>query len=149
MIKIQHIAFDSPLYRDCLELRNKILRIPLGLELSAQDLAEEDTQIHFAALENDLLSACVTFKPVDQHRVKLRQMAVNKHQQGKGVGSALVRFAEGYVRALGFCKIELSARVEAAAFYERLGYSTEGEGFMELGIAHVKMTKSIAMIDSI
>ena len=43
----------------------------------------------------------------------------------------------------GYTSIEMSARKAAADFYRKLGYLQEGGIFKEVGIDHIRMTKSI------
>ena len=57
---------------------------------------------------------CVLLRPVDQDRIKLRQMAVSETCQGQGMGARLVGYAEenrAYTRLPGYgnaCKDDRS-----------------------------------------
>jgi len=137
------IVFDSPMYQAELELRNSILRAPLGLALSVEDLKNEELQLHFGIVESDTLLACLVIKPIDQSQVRLRQMAVAKTHQGQGLGSLLVSQTESMLRARGFNEVLLHARQTAIGFYQHLGYSISGEIFTEIGIPHINMNKAI------
>ncbi|MBC6906518.1 N-acetyltransferase [Saccharophagus sp. K07] len=141
---LKQIQFGSREYHDCLTLRSHVLREPLGLVLSPEDLAGEDQQYHFAAFADGALIGCVICKPIAPDRIKLRQMAVTEQMRGQGIGRALVLFAEQTVAALGFHSIELSARLPAAGFYQALGYQAKGSAFLELGVPHIKMQKQIS-----
>ena len=64
----------------------------------------------------------------DGHRGWLYTVAVQPTCRKRGVGSALVRYAEAALRALGCPKINLQGRGSnpgVAAFYQRLGYQME------------------------
>jgi N-acetylglutamate synthase-like GNAT family acetyltransferase len=55
----------------------------------------------------------------------LENVAVNPEAQGKGIGRALVNFAEQHARELGLPKVRLYTNAlmsENLAFYPRLGY---------------------------
>jgi ribosomal protein S18 acetylase RimI-like enzyme len=73
--------------------------------------------------------------------VRLRQMAVLNNLQGKGIGRALMQFAENIARDRGFQKITMHARQTAVGFYEKLGYRVCGQEFEEVTIPHYVMEK--------
>lgn len=138
---LTEVAFRSPEYQQTLILRERVLRVPLGLKLSERDTVDEDRQLHFAILREGSLLACVVAKPLGSGRVKLRQMAVCPQHQGEGLGRQLLRFAEESLRHSGFQQFEMSARQTAIGFYEKLGYRTSGDYYLEQGILHIKMQK--------
>ncbi len=55
----------------------------------------------------------------------------------------MVEEAEALCRRRGFRKIILHAREDAVEFYRRLGYQTEGEAFIEIGLKHRLMAKGL------
>lgn len=137
------IRIDEPEYAAVYDLRERVLRQPLGQSLRNDDLSGEGDELILAAYEADTLQACLMLRPLGNGEVKLRQMAVDPALQGQGVGAALVRTAESLARERGLRRIVLNARDYALGFYERLGYSTEGPGFEEVGIPHHFMHKSL------
>jgi renalase len=141
---VQRIAFGSPQYTDTLRLREAVLRVPLGLQLSAQDLQGEDTQWHFGLLDPEAtLLACVVAVPGASGVCKLRQMAVRADCQGQGLGSHLLAAVEALLRAQGATSLVLHARKVAVPFYTKLGYALQGSEFMEVGLPHWRMEKSL------
>jgi len=124
-------------------LRNEILRKPLGLTFDEAELEKEKEDILMGAFEDDRLLGCCLLTRVDTITVRLRQMAVPNNMQGKGVGRALMIFAENIARDLGYKKLVMHARVTALGFYEKLGYSTNGKEFVEVTIPHYIMEKSL------
>lgn len=134
----------SPEYRKALALREAVLRAPVGMSLSDEDLAGEDRQFHFGAFREDRILACVSLKPLNSNfTLELRQMAVSPDVQRQGLGRRLVRFAEDAMDRNSFQHIELSARQSAVGFYEKLGYRITGEPSVKLGIKHVRLSKSL------
>ena len=97
-------------------LRNEILRKPLGLSFSAEDLEREKDDILMGAFEDDRLLGCCLLTRMDDGTVRLRQMAVPNSMQGKGVGRALMIFAENIARDLGYRKLCMHARKTATGF---------------------------------
>ena len=70
-------------------------------------------------------------------------MAIAPERRGQGLGRRLVGFAEDLAAERGFRDIEMSARVGARGFYERLGYHATGEAFLSVSIPHIRMTRRI------
>lgn len=122
-------------------LRNEILRKPLGLSFDKEELDKEKDDILMGAFEDDKLLGCCLLTRMDAFTVRLRQMAVPNNMQGKGIGRALMIFAENIARDLGYKKLCMHARQTAVGFYQKLGYSISGEPFEEVTIPHYIMEK--------
>ena len=138
---IESIPYQSPEYREMLALRFKILRKPLGLNFSERDLQCEKDDIFIACSANGHIIGCCILTRLSAEAVKLRQMAVDNHWQGKNVGTEIVLFAEQYAVEHGYTTIRLHARKTAATFYAKCGYAISGNEFFEIGIPHVFMEK--------
>jgi ribosomal protein S18 acetylase RimI-like enzyme len=128
-------------YQQMVQLRNDILRKPLGLSLTPEELEKEKEEILIGAFEEDKMLGCCMLIAQDLATVRLRQMAVLNNLQGKGIGRALMQFAENIARDRGFRKITMHARQTARGFYEKLGYQVSGEEFEEVSIPHYIMEK--------
>lgn len=124
-------------------LRNEILRKPLGLAFDAAELDHEKEDVLMGAFEDDKLLGCCLLTRVDPTTIRLRQMAVPNNMQGKGIGRALMIFAENIARDQGYKKLIMHARKTALGFYEKLGYKALGEEFEEVTIAHYIMEKEL------
>lgn len=141
---ILEIAFATPEYDQTVQLRDKILRKPLGLTFSEEQLAEEFSDFHLAAFTNDwILRGCLVLTPKGDKTLKMRQVAVDEAVQKMGIGHQLVAASEALARRNGFDVMELNARDTAVPFYKKLAYTIVGEQFEEVGIAHFKMTKNM------
>lgn len=144
MLSVKVIQYGSLDYEREIQLRNRVLREPLGITLSENDLFQDKDDIHIAAFSDEALVGCLLLKPQPKALVKMRQVAVDPSHQGKGVGRLLVEYSEIIALQSGFEAIVLNARETAVPFYLSLGYQTEGERFQEVGIPHFKMRKSIS-----
>lgn len=130
-------------YQQMVQLRNDILRKPLGLSLTPEELEKEKEEILIGAFEEEKMLGCCMLITVDPATVRLRQMAVLNNVQGKGIGRALMQFAENIARDRGFRKITMHARQTATGFYEKLGYRINGDQFEEVSIPHYIMEKNL------
>ncbi len=142
-MKFELAEFASPEQLASIELRKRVLRWPLGLDFTPEQLAAEINEFHLVALDGDDLVACLVLTPQSRDIIKMRQVAVEPEWQGKGVGKQLVQFSEQVAREKGFTKMVLNARDTAVPFYLRLDYEIEGEPFEEVTIPHHRMVKEL------
>jgi len=142
--KMEVIAYQTPEYHEMLTLRQKILREPLGLSFSDADLQQEKDDIFITYREDGRITACCILTRLSGETVKLRQMAVDSHRQGKNIGTDLLLFAEQYVAQHGYTTIQLHARKTASKFYAKYGYAASGDEFTEVGIPHIFMEKIVS-----
>ena len=139
--KVNH---DSPEYWAIVELRDRVLRKPLGLEFMREELMDENEQFHFGYfLHNDLVG-CLVFKNIGNSELKMRQVAINPYFQKHGIGSKMVIESENWAIKNGFTKISLHARELAKSFYIKMNYQVIGSSFLEVGISHFKLFKLLS-----
>jgi predicted GNAT family N-acyltransferase len=138
---------DAALYAGERRLRYEVLRAPLGMPEGSEENPQEARCQHCVAFEPDTgrVVGCVLALPDrdDPTRVKLLQMAVAKDLAHRGIGARLVRELERRVRDAGAVEVHMHARMSARGFYEKLGYSEEGEVFSEVGLPHVRMHRRL------
>ncbi|ESQ76671.1 GNAT family N-acetyltransferase [Asticcacaulis sp. AC402] len=142
-LAVRRIPHATPDYEATVSLRRAILRTPLGLDFTAEQLSAEAGDIHLAAFAGDSLIGTVVLTPYNSGIFKLRQMAVAESHRGLGIGETLLRAAEDTARAEGATQIVLASRVTARAFYAKYGYEAQGDVFTEVTIPHITMSKLI------
>ena len=141
----REMAFDSEQYQSARALRDAVLRAPLGLPLSADDLQGEADQLHFGLFgDNGELVACVTAIVMSADHAKIRQTAVAPAYQRQGLGRRIMTELEAALAARSFVSLSLHARSTAVGFYEKLGYEAVGDEYIEVTIPHRKMVKRLA-----
>ena len=137
------IDHGSKDYQKMVDLRFEILRKPLGLKFNAEELEREKEDMLIGAFDDEKLLACCLITKIDDTTCKLRQMAVQNSVQGKGIGFTMMNFAENVARDRGYKKMIMHARKTAIGFYEKVGYKTCGDEFMEVTIPHFVMEKKL------
>jgi N-acetylglutamate synthase-like GNAT family acetyltransferase len=140
---IKQIDHGTGEYEQMLRLRNDILRKPLGLSFDKSELEKEIEDTLIGAFEEEKMLGCCLLTTIDKDVVRLRQMAVQNNLQGKGIGATMVTYAENVARDLGYKKMIMHARKPVIGFYEKLGYKTIGDEFVEVTIAHYTMEKKL------
>ena len=140
---IKLIDHGSSDYSQMIALRQMLLRKPLGLTFDEEELEAEKNDILIGCFDDDKLEGCCLLTKTESGVVRLRQMAVVSGLQGKGIGRALLQFAENIARDRGYKKIVMHARKTATGFYEKLGYRICSEEFKEISIPHYLMEKAL------
>jgi GNAT superfamily N-acetyltransferase len=130
-------------YKQMIRLRDDILRKPLGLSLTEEELEKEKDNMLIGAFEDEDMLGCCMLVEENPETVRLRQMAVLNDLQGKGIGRALMNFAENLARDRGYKILSMHARKNAVGFYEKMGYNIEGDEFIEVTIPHFVMVKKL------
>ena len=140
---IKQIDHGSKEYRQMVQLRNEILRKPLGLSFKKEELEREKEDILIGAFEEDKKLGCCLLTRVDKNSVRLRQMAVQNNLQGKGIGATMLNYAENVARDSGYKTMVMHARKTAVGFYEKLDYKVTSGEFDEITIPHFIMEKKL------
>jgi len=123
------IDHGSKEYQQMIKLREDILRKPLGLSFDEKELEEEKDNMLIGAFEDEDMLGCCMLVEEKPGTVRLRQMAVLNNLQGKGIGRALMTFAENLARDHGYKVLSMHARKNAIGFYEKMGYKVAGDEY--------------------
>ena len=144
-IEIKEFAIGTELYEESLELRNRMLRDPLGMRFCERDLLWEENARFLGAFEDRVMIGVCAFFPHGKEIVELEHFCVDGSVQKKGVGRLLIGAMEEVCRRDGFAKIVLEARHYAEGFYRKCGYVTVSEPYMHrvVPIEHVRMEKEL------
>jgi ribosomal protein S18 acetylase RimI-like enzyme len=140
---LKQLYHGSKEYNQMVKLRYEIMRKPLGLSFSDEELKKEKDDILIGAFDEDDIIGCCILSKIDSQRARLRQMAVQKNNQGMGIGESMMAFAENIARDKGYKVIMMHARDTAIGFYEKYGYKIKGNEFLELNIKHHIMEKKL------
>lgn len=143
VMALKIIEHGSPEYGQMVKLRDDILRKPLGLTFAPDELEHEKENILIGAFDDDDILGCCMLVEENPATVRLRQMAVLNDLQGKGIGRALMTFAENIARDRGYKILSMHARKNATGFYEKMGYKVASDEFTEVTIPHYVMEKEL------
>ena len=133
---------------EIVQLRHDVLIV--GTErLSPEFPGDHDaTTRHFGAFDGQHNVCCATFLHStweDTPAWQLRGMATAPAYRSKGIGGALLAFAEGVLRDEdGPIRLWCNARIKAAPFYAKHGWQYASDEFVIDGVGpHFKMTKAL------
>ena len=142
-MEIKIINTGTPEYEAMADLRMRVLLQPIGVPHTYINPERESADILVGAYDEGKLLGCCILTRLDEETLQLRQMAVESTLQGKGIGAAIVRFAEEEAKARGYRKLIMHARDVVIDFYKKCGYSVSGAQFFEVGIPHHKMERLV------
>ena len=137
------IDYGTSEYQQMVKMRDDILRKPLGLTFSKAELEKEKDNMLIGAFEDDQMLGCCMIVENDPSKSQLRQVAVLNSLQGKGIGRALILFAENLARDHGYKIMSMDARKNTVPFFEKMGYKVTSDEFIKLTIPHYEMEKEL------
>ena len=135
---------QTPAEREaCYDIRKAVFveeqAVPLELEMDEYD----DTATHFL-LRDAAGAPLATARLLDKHGLaKIGRVAVLKEARGRGLGLMLMQFVLEEARKRGFTEAVLDSQTYAIPFYERLGFTAEGDEFEDAGIPHFLMRRKL------
>ena len=110
--------------------------------LSFCKLDDDNEGEHFGIRMNGLV-VCIASTFTKNNEVRLRKFATRHKFQGKGLGSSMLKFLINKYQKEGYAKFWFDARESAIPFYQKFGFSTEGEKLFKSQVPYFKMTKSL------
>lgn len=128
-----------------IQLRYDVLIVGTTRTSATFDGDDEPTTVHLGGLVDDRCVACASLMAADLDDTpayQLRGMAVAAECRGRGIGAALLAFAESQVDVPW---LWCNARTHAAGFYAKHGWRQHGELFDIEGVGpHVRMMRELA-----
>lgn len=81
---------------------------------------------------------------LDARTGQIGRQAVPAELRKHGIGAACLDALERMAALQGLRELVVHAQIPAIAFYERRGFRSDGDQFLESGVPHVRMRKSLA-----
>ncbi len=105
--------------------------------------SDDKTAIHIVGFTDDRsVATCRIIKQSDNDYL-IGRIAVRKAFRGRGLGAEIVSAAENVIKTMGGKRIYIHSQLQAATFYEKIGYTKTGETDEEEGCPHCMMKKDI------
>ena len=94
-----------------------------------------------AYIGSEPVGTCRIFCTNENETYHVGRLAVLKEARGSNVGKFLMNAAETEIQKLGGNKVILSAQMRVRGFYEKLGYTSSGEVYLDQHCPHINMIK--------
>jgi predicted GNAT family N-acyltransferase len=135
-------ARDAAEVRAALELRHEVFVVEQHVPVQEEGDEHDATALHLVAVDDGRIVATARVV-MDGATAKLGRVAVARAARRRGIASRLIEASEAYAREHGAQRIALAAQTGALGLYEKTGYTAYGERFMDAGIEHLMMEKSL------
>lgn len=140
------IANDKDILNQSLEVRRLVFTVERGIsqevEVDSFDVLDGKCDHFLVKLDGENVGAFRCMHKSDD-TVQLQRFCFLSSHRGLGLGRKSLEFAEKHYRKSGIKKIILDSQYPVKDFYEKCGYKTVSEIFMEVNIPHVKMEKEL------
>jgi len=129
--------------RDLLELRHDVFCNEQGVPPNEEVDGRDPEALHLVAImDGTVVGACRVL--MVGSTAQFSRLAVLASMRRRGIATALLDVAEAETRAAGGRRLVLHAQTYARELYELAGYRARGRVFVEAGIEHVAMEKTLA-----
>lgn len=138
MYRIKQGHWDQ-LQQDAKLIRTQVFICEQGIteanEWDDQDVISQ----HFVIYDQD--QPIATARLLENNSVG--RVAVLKTYRGQGLGQMIMLEIISYAQKQRRSVLTLSSQVHAISFYEKLGFTVQGNSYDECGIPHIEMTMSL------
>ncbi|SIT68635.1 GNAT family N-acetyltransferase [Edaphobacillus lindanitolerans] len=118
--------------------------VPLHIELDEGD----ETAVHFIAYDGDRPIAAGRIREIGEGTGKVERVCVLPEYRGQRLGQRMMVMLEDHAREAGLSTIRLNAQSHAQDFYTKIGYSVTSPEFLDAGIPHRAMEKSLVPMEN-
>jgi predicted GNAT family N-acyltransferase len=135
------VETDSELH-DAFSIRRTVFvheqNVPEELEIDEY----EDDSTHFILIDGVKTVGAGRFRVIDGIG-KVERICVLPEARGTGAGKEIMLGIEQFAKKQLITSLKLNAQTQAIPFYERLGYEIISDEFMDAGIPHRAMKKTL------
>jgi predicted GNAT family N-acyltransferase len=112
-------------------------KVPKEMEIDEQD----PDALHFLVIDTDTDQAIAAGRLLANGHIG--RMAVLKNYRNRKIGSRLLSFIINEAEKRNYHELFLNAQISAREFYEKNDFNAVGEQFMDAGIPHIRMQRTI------
>jgi predicted GNAT family N-acyltransferase len=129
--------------RALLDLRHEVFCLEQGVPEHEEVDGRDHEGIHLVAVsaDDEVLATCRLL--LVGSTVQFSRLAVRRAARRRGIATALLEAADLEAQAAGAQRIVLHAQTYARRLYEQARYEPRGRVFVEAGLEHIAMEKSL------
>lgn len=139
------IARTEQQKKDAFAVRKKVFveeqNVPLHLEID--DFDTSDDVVHFVLYDEDTVIGAARIRESEAGVAKIERVCIDSTYRGKNLGLLIMQEIEQHVCTLPFTTMKLNAQTYAIPFYEKLGFTVTSIEFLDAGIPHRSMEKTL------
>ncbi len=123
------------------KIRYLVFQIEQGVDPTLEFDGYDEQSDHVLAYLDQKAIGTARLRYLPEQTVKLERFAILPEARGCGIGRHLMDFILQALPAKSIATICLNAQVPVQPFYEKFGFTAEGDVFEEAGIPHIRMKK--------
>jgi len=135
VLKTQLVTFDTAYSADIINIRTQVFVVEQKIASEIDFDGQDKNAVHALVYYDDV--------PIGTARMlsdgHIGRVAVLKEWRGIGAGIGVVSTLIEKAERTGLKRVYLDSQIQAAGFYQRLGFKQVGKVFMEAGIEHIQM----------
>ncbi|MER3433547.1 MAG: GNAT family N-acetyltransferase [Leptolyngbya sp. ERB_1_1] len=120
-------------------IRTCVFQDEQGVDAALEFDGLDQIATHFLAYDGEKAIGTARIRFLNAHTAKLERLAVLADLRKHGVGRRIVETVLEFLSDKNISDLRIHAQISVVAFYQKLGFVTEGEEFEEAGIPHIKM----------
>lgn len=125
------------------KLRYDVFVLEQGI-LPEDEFEDTPSSLYFLVTNEEKVPiATIRYQACDNQTINPDRFCIAKAFRGQGIGRALLDSYEKKAKSDGYIRSELSAETSDAGFYEKAGYQTISDTYLEDGILCVPMAKNL------
>jgi predicted GNAT family N-acyltransferase len=125
------------------QIRYLVFQVEQGVDAALEFDGEDERSTHLLAFLNKKPVGTARIRWLTAQIAKVERVAVLPEARGKGIGKQLMEYTFSFAIEKQATEVCMNAQKTVQAFYQRLGFQSEGTPFEEAGIPHIKMKKSL------
>ena len=134
------VAFTTKTAKDILAVREQVFTLEQGVAAELDIDGEDGNAKHCVIYSEQNIIA--TGRLLNNGHIG--RVAVLSPYRGQGIGSQVMQALETEAQQRGDKSLFLHAQLSALAFYKKRGYQSQGEVFLNAGIQHICMVKTLS-----
>ncbi len=131
---------NSQVY-EILKARSKVFMFEQKIWYLDMDNVDYSADHLFLEQNGEVVAYLRAFEGEKESEIHIGRVLSVEHN--KGLGTKLMNNAFDYFMKNKVKSIVLNSQITAVRFYEKLGFNTVGDEFIEAGIPHIKMEKDL------
>ncbi|WP_042349452.1 GNAT family N-acetyltransferase [Bacillus massiliigorillae] len=139
---IVKIVKDKQQLEDAYAIRQKVFIEEQQVDVEEEIDEHDQIATHFVLYDDSKPIGAGRFRIVDGAG-KVERICVLANVRKAGAGKMIMNEIEKYAQSQQVSKVKLNAQTHAIGFYEILGYEIVSEEFLDAGIPHRTMVKSL------
>ena len=128
------VQFDDVNSPDIIHIRTQVFVEEQGIDLEIDFDGLDEVATHVLVVSGD--ASVGTGRILNDGHIG--RIAVLKSTRKKGVGAMVLRALIGEGKKRNYKRVYLGSQMHATAFYEKLGFNTSGDVFLDAGLEHIE-----------